>query len=444
MNVFIRYLCRHSAAPAVLRDSCLPTLLMGACLPALLWGTCMLAASDACAAVSTKTITLDAEDAYLPSVLKVLAEKGDLNIVTGTGVSGGRISIHMKDVPLDQAVNLVVRAAGLAYERIGNSILVADAKSLKEETGLSSYIVDLKFADADEVKEALHDLSAQIQVDKSGNRLIVMTSPRVMSQITEMVETLDRPARQVMLEARIVEVSTSDAKELGIDWNQLLRQGFVFIEGDTGKSAYGAIPDQAPFIPATPGKNDLWKLRNFARQAKAFNVVLDLMISQGNARVLANPKLATLNGHEATMLVGQRIPFQVSGTVFAGGGAAPVQRIEKEEVGIKLSITPVINADGYITTDIVPEVSTVLGFTGTNKDLPIVATRQARTTVRLRDGNSVIIGGLLSEDKKNSIVKVPLLGDIPGLGYLFQHQSTTLDKTDLVIEVTPHILPEQP
>src|SRR5213593_3731687 len=95
-----------------------------------------------------KSITLDAEDAYLPGVLKILAEKGNLNIVTGPGVTTGRLSIHLKDVPIDQAVNLVVRAAGLAYERIGNSVLVASAEALSKETGLSSYVVELKYADA--------------------------------------------------------------------------------------------------------------------------------------------------------------------------------------------------------------------------------------------------------------------------------------------------------
>ena len=119
---------------------------------------------------SGKLITLDAEDAYVPSVLKILAEKGGLNIVTGPGVTTGRLSIHLKDVPVDQAVNLVVRAAGLAYERIGNSVLVADPNSLKQETGLSSYVVDLKYADAKEVKDALLKLAADIQVDRGGNR----------------------------------------------------------------------------------------------------------------------------------------------------------------------------------------------------------------------------------------------------------------------------------
>lgn len=390
----------------------------------------------------TRLVTLDAEEAALPSVLKILAEKGDLNIITGPGVSTGRITIHMKDVPIEQAVNLVVRAAGLAYERIGNSILVASPESLKEETGLSSYVVNLQFADATEVMNALAGVKAEITVDKGGNRLIVVTSPRVLSEIQSIVARLDVPARQVMLEARIVEVSTDALKRLGIDWDQIMSKGFLFIEGEYDSiSGSGNRIEGLQVFPNTPGTNDIFKAKTFSRQATFFNVQLDLLIRDGNARVLASPKLVTLNGREASMLVGSRVPFVVTGTLIAGGGAAPVQSIQREEVGVKLRITPLINADGFITTTISPEVSSITGFTGENNDLPIVATRQASTTVRLKDGDSVIIGGLLSEERTTTTSKVPILGDIPGLGYFFQHQNIVTGKKDLVIEVTPRILP---
>jgi type II secretory pathway component GspD/PulD (secretin) len=142
------------------------------------------------------------------------------------------------------------------------------------------------------------------------------------------------------------------------------------------------------------------------------------------------------------MLSGQRIPYLVSQTVFAGGAAAPTQSVQREEVGIKLSITPLINADGYITVRIRPEVSSVTAFRGQQNDLPVVSTRQAETTVRLKDGASVVIAGLLNEEKTTGYTKVPLLGDIPWLGALFRHENTTTSKRDLVIEVTPHLLPE--
>lgn len=395
-----------------------------------------------------RLVSLDAEDASLPAVLKILAEKGDLNIITGPGVAAGKLTLHLKDVPIEQAVNLVVRAAGLAYERIGNSILVAESKSLKDETGLSAYVVPLRFADATEVKAALHGLTDAIEIDRSGNRLIIVTSPRVIAEIQEIVAQMDRPARQVMLEARILEVSTNDAKKLGVDWDLLNRQGFVFVEGNYNKIS-GVATDPTKIgnldvFPNTPGTDDVWRLRNFSRLPQIFQAFLDLMVQNGSARVLANPKLATLNGKQATMLVGQRIPFVVSQTIFSGSAAAPTQTIQKEEVGIKLAITPLINADGWITTTIQPEVSSVTGFNGANHDLPVISTRQASTTVRLRDSSSVIIGGLLNEEHTVTESRLPLLGDIPWLGQLFRHSSTSTKRTDLVIEVTPHILPEQP
>jgi type IV pilus assembly protein PilQ len=398
------------------------------------------AAAPAPAPIASRLITLDAEDAPLPGVLKILAEKGDLNIITGLGANAAnRLTIHMKDVPLDQAVNLVVRAAGLAYERIGNSILVAPASALKDETGLSSYVVDLKYADAADVRDALKNISADIQADKTGNRLVVVTSPRVISQIQEIVQVMDVPARQVMLEARIVEVSTSALKKLGVDWDLLNRQSVVVVEGKPAGAmdSRDAFPDSVSFFPASP-----MKFRPFWREGMAWRVAIDALIHDGNARVLASPKVATLNGREASILVGERIPFQVTGTVFAGGGAAPVTTVQKEEVGIKLRITPLINPDGYITTQITPEVSSVTEYRGSNNDLPVVATRQATTTIRLKDGATAIIGGLLGENRSNTITKVPLLGDIPLLGVLFQHRAVSTEKTDLVIEVTPHIIPE--
>ena len=403
-------------------------------------------ATPASAPAVARLITLDAEDAPLASVLKILAEKGDLNIITGVGATTtGRLTIHMKDVPLDQAVNMVVRAAGLAYERIGNSILVAEARVLKEETGLSSYVVDLKYADAADVKEALKNIAGDIQVDKGGNRLVVVTSPRVISQIEEIVRVMDVPARQVVLEARILEVSTSDLKKLGVDWDLLNRQNVIVIEGSPAGKAVRDVspPDSVLYTRGGSGKWDIFKNEAFWRQGFAWHLALDMLIHNGNARVLANPKIATLSGREASILIGERIPYTVTGTVFAGGGAAPVQTVQKEEVGIKLRITPLINPDGFITTQITPEVSSVTEYRGANSDLPVVATRQASTTVRLKDGNSVIIGGLLSETRSNQVTKMPLLGDIPFLGLLFQHHASTLDKTDLVIEVTPHIMPEQ-
>ena len=156
---------------------------------------CLAAAPGAVSqAASGKLITLDAEDAYLPSVLKILGEKGDLNVISGPGVTGARLSIHMRDVPVEQAVDLVVRAAGLSYERIGNSILVADARSLKEEAGRSSYVVELKYADATDVQAALKDLAATVQVEaKTGVEMEALTAVATAAlTVYDMCKSVDR------------------------------------------------------------------------------------------------------------------------------------------------------------------------------------------------------------------------------------------------------------
>jgi type IV pilus secretin PilQ/predicted competence protein len=383
------------------------------------------------AAPPTQTlVNLSAEEASLPYVLKTIADQAGLNIITGPGVSTGRISIRMKDVPVDQAVNLVVRAAGLAYERIGNSILVADPKSLREETGLSSYVIELKYADAEEVRSALKSLTEEIQVDKSGNRLIIMTSPRIISEIEQIVRSMDVPVQQVMLEARVVEVSTNDERSLGVDWDLLTRQGTIIVEGNPGPSEPNTLPEELGYVPMD-------QATTFYRQLHAFQAQIDLLIRDGQARILANPKIATLNGRTASMLIGQRIPFQTEALV--GNQQGTQTRIE--EVGVKLNITPIINPDGYITTVIRPEVSSVVSIDPITR-LPTISTRQTTTTVRLRDGSSVIIGGLLSEEKTKIVSKLPVLGYIPVLGVLFQHHEEQARKLDLIIEVTPHIMSE--
>ena len=124
-------------------------------------------------------VTVHAEDAHLPSILAILAKESGYNIVTDPNVNRQeKISIHLDDVPIEQAINLVVRAVGLSYEVVGNSFLIADPKKLKEEVGVSSFVIELKYASAEEVKSMLQDISDQIQVDISGNKLLVNASPK--------------------------------------------------------------------------------------------------------------------------------------------------------------------------------------------------------------------------------------------------------------------------
>ncbi len=176
-------------------------------------------------------VTVHAEDAYLPSILSILAKESGYNIVTDPKVnSQDKISIHMDDVPIEQAINLVVRAVGLSYEIVGNSFLIAEPKKLLEEVGITSHVINLKYADAVEVKLFLQDLTDMIQVDTSGNKILVNASPTKTAEIEEVVRQIDQPATQVMLEVRLIEVALDIEENLGIDWSKLAHYTNIFAE----------------------------------------------------------------------------------------------------------------------------------------------------------------------------------------------------------------------
>ena len=390
-------------------------------------------------------VTIHAEDAYLPGILIVLAKESGYNIVTDPSVNTqDKISIHLDEVPIEEAINLVVRAVGLGYEIVGNSFLIADPKKLAKEVGITPHIIELKYADAMEVKELLSDLSKQIQVDVSGNKLLINTSPRKIAEIKEVVKEIDVPAIQVLLETRLIEVAMDIDEKLGIDWSKLgkytsilgenaeaLSEGAGSVVPDPG--TLGTLPVTAPFNRLNednliPGK--------FSRQMTAFNVTLDFLLKNNKADILADSKLVTLNGREATIKMVDIVPY-----ILSSGGVGGQVQVQREEVGIKLSVLPSVNTDGDITVKVEPEVASIFEFIGPDKNIPRVKSRSSSTTIRVRDGESIIIGGLISKDRKNTVYKFPLLYKIPWLGKKFFTSTDLVDrKTDLIIQITPSVL----
>ena len=218
-------------------------------------------------------ITVHAEDAHLPGILAILAKESGFNIVTDPNVNRqDKISIHLDDVPIEQAMNLVVRAVGLSYEVVGNSFLIADPKKLKEEVGVKPYVLSLKYASAEEVKTMLQDISDQIQVDISGNKLLVNASPKKIAEIEDVIQQIDIPAIQIMLETRLIEVAIDAEEQLGIDWSRLSQFTTILAENALDEATGGSIipEDQAlgqkpSTMPFDPLKKDL---RIFIKQIR--------------------------------------------------------------------------------------------------------------------------------------------------------------------------------
>ena len=223
-------------------------------------------------------ITIHAEDAFLPSILAILARESGYNIVTDPNVNKqDKVSIHLDNVPIEQAINLVVRAVGLSYEVVGNSFLIADPKKLKEEVGVTSYVVTLKYASAEDVKTLLQDISDQVQVDIPGNKLLVNASPKKIAEIIKVVESIDVPAIQIMLETRLIEVAADVEQQLGLDWSKIssytsiLAENGVPLEEGTGS----VVPDDQTLgqLPATMGFNRLSSMGEKTRREYCQNTL---------------------------------------------------------------------------------------------------------------------------------------------------------------------------
>ncbi len=384
-------------------------------------------------------ITLHATGTPLMDILTVLAEKSGLNIVASTDVETREISIHLTNTPVEEALNLIVRAAGLGYERIGNSVLVAPQEQLTQDTGFSSYVIEIRYADAFELVPLVEKVANKVAADPGGNRLVVVATPGMIDQIRAIVEDLDVPPVQIMLETEVIEIATDRMVELGIDWNKIMHQTVIFAEPGRGDpreppddSGYAEMPENMPFVERRLNAN------SFYRQAMALEVALDLLEQNGGAKVLSNSKLATLNNRTAEIHIGDVIPYTVSNVTT--GGVVEVQ-VEKERVGVSVTVTPRAAGDGHITVTVEPSVSTIVGFRGPHDEIPWTKERTAKTQVRVMDGQTFVIAGLLSEDETETISKVPLLGDIPILGYLFRHTATQVKRSDLLIKITPRIIP---
>ena len=390
-------------------------------------------------------VTIHAEDAYLPGILTVLAKESGYNIVTDPSVNTqDKISIHLDEVPIEEAINLVVRAVGLGYEIVGNSFLIADPKKLDKEVGITPHIIELKYADALEVKELLSDLSKQIQVDVSGNKLLINTSPRKIAEIKRVIEGIDVPAIQVLLETRLIEVALDIDKKLGIDWSKLAKYTNILAENAEALSegAGSVVPDPGTIgtLPVTAPFNRLNEDNlipgKFSRQMTAFDITLDFLIKDNKADILADSKLVTLNGREATIKMVDIVPY-----ILSSGGVGGQVQVQREEVGIKLTVLPSVNMDGDITVKVETEVASIFEFIGPDRNIPRVKSRSSTTTIRVKDGESIIIGGLISKDRKNTVYKLPLLHKIPWIGKkLFTSIDLVDRKTDLIIQITPSVL----
>ncbi|MCM0080131.1 type II secretion system secretin GspD [Geomonas sp. Red32] len=277
-----------------------------------------------------------------------------------------------------------------------------------------------------------------ITPDKATNSLVVVASPTDYQNLVQVIQKLDRRSRQVFVQAMIAEVSINKAKALGVQW------GFL------GAASNGSVSTAASFDPfntfaglgstlaaLTTAGVSVSNL-NLLGSAANFPVVLQALQTNGALNVLSTPNVMTSDNKEAEIFVGENVPF-LSGTNLTSTGLSQ-QSIERKDTGIILKIKPQISEGEYIKLDIYQEISAVKDFgTATNPNLGSTK-RSAKTSVVVKNTDTVVIGGLIQDRDQVTESKIPLLGDIPGLGWLFKTKNTTREKTNLLIMLTPRII----
>ncbi|RLC50178.1 MAG: hypothetical protein DRI23_07620 [Candidatus Cloacimonadota bacterium] len=404
-----------------------------------------------------KKISLDAEDASVSFIISTMARLSDCNIVLAMGINETdtaeteeqKITIHIKEVPVEQALALVVKSVGLSYRLIGEkTFIVGDKARIEEEIGERTYIINLNYVDVDKIVAALSIMPGEAVPIAGQNAILLRANPETFAEISKKIEEIDVPQKQIEIRARLIEISVSEAEKYGIDWSKLNTLTTIFAEDPVSAAGAGlpygyndetgAIPhgDLSPFGELPEDQyfqkmDDLEDAFKFSRQMYAFDVTIDWLLKNNAAQLLTDTRVTALNGEEAEIHIGEIVPFVVE------DNDKQIQ-VEREEVGIKLKVKPSVNKDGQITTKLEPEVSSVIELVGGY--VPRTKVRKITSTVTVPDGKRIIVGGLLNSNIVTTINKVPFLGDLPFIGKLFQHKVNTVNNTDLIIEITPHVV----
>jgi type IV pilus assembly protein PilQ len=364
----------------------------------------------------------------LREALAAISEQSGINIIADQTVSGF-VSLDLVDVPFEEVLRRILAPLGFTFRKMVGYYLVGGAYPDNPSFPLLSVTERIvpNYLKAKNVPELLSSFYEPfINVDAEANILAITASPEIIERIKEDLAVIDVPPRQVMIEALVTEFSKEARKSLGLDASWLgAREGrelsVIFPVGDVLDSTLGVDyfrPDK--------------EIKDWVGD---FRVRLRALVQDGKVKIRANPRVATLEGQKATMMIGKEQYYVIyTGTT----GYYAYGTLERIPVGVSLTIVPYISDKNEITVEIQPEVSDVVGTGATG--LPVVSKRAVVTKVRVKDGETIVIGGLLQKNETEIRRKVPLLGDIPILGYLFSRTDRRVDEVETVIFITPHVL----
>jgi type II secretion system protein D len=351
----------------------------------------------------------------------------------------------------------------LSTDQVGDNILrvITPAELTKQRTSATAVtkVVPLNYAKAAAVKATIDSVrqaegrSGNSSVDAASNALIITESLEGMLATENLINQLDQRPRQVLIEAKLIEVNENSGLNYGIQWDYAGSDQST-IGGKAGTNLVGTTVNpgvnQAQGVGASgrgTGVNlsadRIFGAMTVGRITNNYflTATLTAAASEGKAKVLSDPKIATLNNQAANINVTTQIPYVTSNVASTG---VQTQTVQYVTTGIQMTVTPSINADGRILLQINPNVSqpSVTSSGSTATGAPAIDSRNANTTVLVRDGETIVIGGLISDNLQDTVSKIPLLGDIPILGWLFKKKTKTRVRNELLIFVTTRILPD--
>ncbi len=375
-----------------------------------------------------REITMSFRKADVADVFKAFSQDYGISLVIEDGIEG-EITAHFEQTTVGDALDAIVSMAGCGWEQRGGIILVFHSRPISKVFGLDYTLSDSFRAEL----EGLLSDGGRIVFDPASSGIMVIDAPANVKRIESYLALADPDRQQVMIEASIVEVSLGKDDEMGVDWNRI-DYSLLNADGVTGEITQSLAPGASTGTDQQTG----WDGFQFAVSHERGSALLRAIATNTNMDLLSAPKIATLNNQKAVIKVTERVPYIKTSTDIAEAGfISTKEETEFEEVGIILEATPQISADGSVFLSIRPEISEVTSwFNGQ----PVVDSRSVETTIKVGDGQTVIIGGLLRDGVTQTINKVPLLGDIPGLGLLLRSKREVQTKTELLILITPRIV----
>ncbi|MEA4951365.1 MAG: type II secretion system protein GspD [Aminobacteriaceae bacterium] len=396
----------------------------------------------------TLPVTLDLRDVELRDVFRMLGAYANMNIVADPSVPNTLVTMTLKGVPLNEAMGYLMRMYNMSYAIMGKTIIVGTPDSIGKTTGKeSTRQYRIAYADMKAVGGLVQGLAGvnKVVIDERLRTLYVTGRPEQFLEVEKVLQQVDHPGRQVMLQARIIEVTDSGKEELETIIDAVYNQwwfnyssagagaGYVYADQPANYNPQTGDNRPAPLAPITGSG-----LKNIAEGSltKLLDFGLRALVTKNKGKVLADPSIITIDGKKAVIKLVENYPY-ISERDEAGNPTW-----SEKEVGPILEFTPTVGRDKMVSIDLKIETGEIIGtYRGqAGEQFPQTTNREVTTNIRVRDGEPFVVGGLYKDQEKVEKHRVPLLSDIPLLGELFKYKSETRDKTEVAMIVIPYIL----